>query len=105
MLQRRASRGVELLDLLWGHLLRQLHGRESSLPQDLVGIGVTDTAEHLRIGESTLQRVIRGLQHGGKLMEVGVEYLQTSRIQGPRLVLSGDHIERRTLFRACLLPH
>ena len=49
----------EPLDFFGLHALRQQHGRKLRVKKNFIRIGVADSTEEPRIGESTLQSVIR----------------------------------------------
>jgi hypothetical protein len=55
--QRRPRRVVQTKQLLVRQRARQLQRREPGRVQDLVGVGVADAAEEVRIGERPFQRV------------------------------------------------
>jgi len=48
--------------------------------QDLVGIGVTDAAEEMRVGERALQGMVLALQAHRERFEIGVEHLEPSGV-------------------------
>src|SRR5262249_40694754 len=61
--QRRPGGGMQASHLLLAELLRELHRREASRVQDLVGVGVADPAQDARIGQRALEGVTLA-EHG-----------------------------------------
>ena len=58
LVQQQSRRGEERGDLAVGQRLRQLQRRQPRGVQNLVGVGVADAAEEMRIGQRALERVI-----------------------------------------------
>src|SRR5438270_6149332 len=57
-----AGGGVQSFPFLWLQLVSLGDGRELRSVQNLIGIGVADTAEDARVGQRTLERAIFGCQ-------------------------------------------
>jgi hypothetical protein len=67
--------------------------------EDLVRVGVADAAEHVRIGERPLQRVVLAAQRAGEIVEAGVEHLEAAGIVLRERRAPGRR-ERRAALRA-----
>jgi photosystem II stability/assembly factor-like uncharacterized protein len=59
---------------------RELHRRQLRSVQDLVGVGVSDAAEDVRIGERALQRVVVGGQTGAECVEIRAQHFEPAAI-------------------------
>jgi hypothetical protein len=49
--------------------------------QDLVGVGIADPGEEVRIGERALERVVLAFQTLGECGEIGGEDLDAARVE------------------------
>ncbi len=97
--QRGARCLVQARDLLGRQRPRQLQGRQPGGVQDLVGIGVADAAEEVRVGEGALERVILAVERRGEFLARNVERLDAAGIERLQRRLSAHHHERCALLR------
>src|SRR5579884_706332 len=98
---QRAARGLEQpVPFFCFEFLRLRDRRQPRVVQNLIGVGVSDPAQHARVGESALESMVledeRGAEGGG----IGAEYVDPSRIQCAQAFLAGSHVQRRTALRA-----
>ena len=75
--------GEEPLGLVLLQLLGQGQRREAGAMEDLVGIGVADPAEEMRIGQCAFERVVPRSEDGIKRFEGRPEQLEPARIDAP----------------------
>ncbi len=64
--------------------------------QDLVGVGVADAAEQVRVGQRALQRVVLELQAGGEGLERRVQHLEAAGVVPREARLALDQVQRGT---------
>lgn len=76
----------------WGELRRM---------QNLVGIGVANSAEETRISQRSFQGMVFGGQDRAKSVEIGGENVDSSGVEGHKVLLSRDEMQRGTAFAAC----
>ena len=76
--------------------------RQPGAVQDLVGVGVADAAEEMRIGEGPLQRVVLLHQRSSERREVGVERFEPAGLMGRQGRFAAHKVERCPLLRARL---
>jgi len=81
---------------------RQLDGRQARGVQNLVGIGVSDSAEHPRIGQHALQRVIAGAQRGRERVDRQREHVRSPGVHPVDCGPAADDVQRRLLPRSGL---
>ena len=99
----RASRRTAVAISAWSSSLRQRQRRQAGGVQDLVGVGVADAVEQLRIGEGALERVILARQRGARTRRG--RRSSTSRPPGSccgERRLAAHEVQRRALLRAGL---
>jgi hypothetical protein len=60
--------------------------------QDFVGIGVADSADHARIGESSLESAVFRRKCVAKGVEIAREDFNSARIDGIQAVLANERI-------------
>jgi hypothetical protein len=94
----------EALDLGDRELLSERERREFGFPKDFVGIGVSDTAEEVRVGQSPLESVIGGEKYGGELLGCGAEDFKAARIKRAEAVFAEDEVERGAFLGAGFGP-
>ena len=77
----------------------QRGGRQPGGMQNLVGVGIADSAEQVRIGKRALQRVVLRGQPRRERFEAGLEHLEPARVQRLKTVFPFHHVEGRPLPR------
>ena len=70
--------------------------------QDLVGIRVADAAEHMRIGQSALQRVVPHHQAASELIERSGHDIHSAGIESRQSRFALRHVQRSPLLRSGL---
>src|SRR5207245_1134876 len=70
--------------------------------QDLVGVGVADAAEDVRVGERALERVVLASQRGGELVQVAGEDLHAARVVPGQCFAAVQDVEGGALLGAGL---
>ncbi len=70
--------------------------------QDLVGVGVADAAEQVRIGERALERMVLALHAVGELLETGREDVEPAGIHRGERGLALDQMDRGAALRSGL---
>src|ERR1700722_2427018 len=68
--------------------------------QDLIRISVADSAQHARIGERALERVVLRGQHGAKRIEIGGKDVDPSRVERRQVLFSSNDMERGSFLRS-----
>ena len=96
--QHGARRLVEPRDLLRGEPLRELHRGEARAVEDLVGVGIPDAREEVRIGERALQGVVLARQGVGERVGARFQRLDPASRQRGEL-LQAQHVERGAALR------
>ena len=66
--------------------------------EDLVGVGVADAAEEMRIGQGALERVVLATEDGIELLESRREQLEPARVLRLQGVFAPDQEEGRPCF-------
>ena len=103
--EHRAGGGEERGRLAGGEIAGALEGRQLRPVQDLVGVGVADAGENVRVGERALERVALGGERGVELPRRRLERFQPARIVGGEGVGVGDRMERGALLGSRLGEH
>ena len=70
--------------------------------QDLVRVSVADPAEEVRVGQGALERVRLPAQRGVERGVVGLEHLESARVEPSQPVLAAHHVQRGPLLRSGL---
>lgn len=70
--------------------------------ENLVGIGVTNTAQEPWVSECPLERVVLPPEHIAETFQVGVQNFQTARFVGSQLPFPSNHMQGRSPFGARL---
>ena len=70
--------------------------------EDLVGVGVADAAEEMRVGQGPLERVVLATEHRSELLERRREHLEPAGVQRLQGVLAAEQEQRRPPLRAGL---
>lgn len=73
---------VEALNFGRAEFLGEREGREFCFPKNFVRVSVADAAEEAWVGKGALERVIRGDERGGELLDGGGEDFDATGIEG-----------------------
>src|SRR3972149_2394868 len=93
-------RAVKPFGLLVGKPGSPGDGGKPSAMEDLVGVGVSDSAEEPRIGERALQRVVLSGEGAPELLEIGFEDFETSAVEKREVGLPAHQVERSSSLGA-----
>ena len=96
---------MQPLDFLLGEPVGDLEGRQLGPVQDLVGVGVADPAEQVRVRQRAFQRVAPARQRAAEGLEVGPEDLEAAGIVRLQPLLAPNEVERRAPLAALLGQH
>src|SRR5688572_23498818 len=69
--------------------------------QNFVGVGVADSAEDLRVGESPFERVAFAAQGRSEVREARADGFETAAVELRERCFAAHDVEARPAFRAC----
>src|SRR5437762_4127309 len=67
--------------------------------EDLIGVGISNSAEEPRIGEGALEGVVLRSKRGRERVEPGAENLKSTSVERVKTVFATDDVERRAFLR------
>jgi hypothetical protein len=68
--------------------------------QDLIRIGVADTAHETRIGQGALQRMVLGGERGAESIHIRTENVDAAGIDRAQTLFAAQHVQRRPPLRS-----
>src|SRR5882672_9946063 len=83
-----------------GQFLGECDGREFGGVEDLVGVGVADSAEEMRIGQRAFESVIFRSECLSERLKGGTQDLQTARIERLQRLFTPQEMQRGALLCA-----
>lgn len=93
---------MQTLNLFVIEIRRELNGGEARAVEDLVGVGITDAAEEMRIGERALDGVPFAREERPKFVERCIEHVDSAWIERVEIRFTSHEMDRRASFRSRL---
>src|SRR6266700_7430176 len=78
--------------------MRKFDRRQLRSVQNLIGISVADSADNSRIGERPLQSTVFSSERSLKRRQIGVEDLDSARIDGTQTLLALQNVQGSAPF-------